>query len=201
VERLAAERRGRPFLLYRDGGGAQVLLELGPRVTIGRGPGCDVALPWDREVSRLHAVLERLGDDWVLADERLSRNGTWVNGERLDARRRLRDGDVIAVGATQIGFVAPLEGGASATAAGTAPVPDISAAQRRVLAVLCAPVQAGGAPASNPAIAAELVLAVDTVKGTLGRLFELFEIGDDVPQNQKRALLARRALACGVLRG
>ena len=31
----------------------------GPRLSIGRAEGCGVALPWDPEVSRLHAVVER----------------------------------------------------------------------------------------------------------------------------------------------
>jgi hypothetical protein len=37
------------------------------------------------------------------------------------------------------------------------------------------------------------------VKSTLTRLFELFGLGDDVPQNAKRALLARRALQLGIV--
>ena len=53
--------------------------------------------------------------------------------------------------------------------------------------------------ASNREIADELVVALDTVKGTLSRLFEQFGIGGDVPQNQKRALLARRALQAGIV--
>ena len=53
--------------------------------------------------------------------------------------------------------------------------------------------------ASNREIADELFVAVDTVKGTLSRLFEEFGIGGDVPQNQKRALLARRALQAGIV--
>ena len=53
---------------------------------------------------------------------------------------------------------------------------------------------------SYRAIADELVIAVDTVKGTLSQLFERFEISDDVPQNQKRAVLARRAVAAGLVR-
>jgi DNA-binding NarL/FixJ family response regulator len=80
------------------------------------------------------------------------------------------------------------------------PAPELTPAQRRVLAALCRPLADGGAPASNRAIADELVVAVDTVKGTLSRLFEAFEIGDDVPQNQKRALLARRARDSGLIR-
>ena len=59
--RLEAERRGAPFLLYFDGAGHQVLHELDGQVTVGRGAECDVALGWDREVSRLHAQLERVG--------------------------------------------------------------------------------------------------------------------------------------------
>jgi hypothetical protein len=38
------------------------------------------------------------------------------------------------------------------------------------------------------------------VKGLLSRLFEHFDIGREVPQNQKRALLARRALQAGAVR-
>ena len=34
-------------------------------------------------MSRTHATLERLESDWTIADEGLSRNGTWVNGERV----------------------------------------------------------------------------------------------------------------------
>jgi len=200
--RIAAERRGAPFLLYRDGEDRQVIVELGEgrdRVTVGRSSQADIALHWDREVSRLHATLERIAGAWVLSDERLSRNGTFVNGERLATRRRLAPGDVIVAGASTIAFVAPGPGSASATAVGDVHVPPVTPAQHRVLVVLCRPLADGGAPASNREIAAELVVAVDTVKGTLSRLFETFGIGDDVPQNQKRAMLARRAQAAGVV--
>jgi hypothetical protein len=200
--RIAAERRGAPFLLYRDGEDRQVIVELGEgrdRVTLGRSSQADVALHWDREVSRLHATLERIAGAWVLSDERLSRNGTFVNGERLTTRRRLVPGDVIVAGASTIAFVAPGPGSASATAVGDVHVPPVTPAQHRVLVVLCRPLADGGAPASNREIAAELVVAIDTVKGTLSRLFETFGIGDDVPQNQKRAMLARRAQAAGVV--
>ena len=51
-------------------------------------------------------------------------------------------------------------------------------------------------PASNQQIADELVMSVDTVKGTLSALFEAFGI-DELPQNQKRAS-AREGVATGV---
>ena len=93
-DRLAAERRGTPFLIYRDAEARQVIVELADaaRVTIGRSPRSDIALCWDGEVSRLHAVVELVGANWVLSDDRLSRNGSFVNGNRVHSRA-LRSGD------------------------------------------------------------------------------------------------------------
>src|SRR6478672_11596109 len=51
--RLAADRRGTPYLVLRDGDGAQALVDLGAAtaaVTIGRRPSCDLPLHWDPEV-------------------------------------------------------------------------------------------------------------------------------------------------------
>src|SRR6185436_866564 len=102
--RLDAERRGEPFLLYRDGDGAQVILTLTAPVTVGRRAERDVALAWDTEVSRLHAQVEPVGSDWIVVDDGLSRNGTYVNGERVNGRRRLTDGDRIVFGETPVTF-------------------------------------------------------------------------------------------------
>ncbi|MGH3101876.1 MAG: FHA domain-containing protein, partial [Thermoleophilia bacterium] len=127
--------------------------------------------------------------------------GTWVNGDRVTGRRRLRDGDVIAVGATTIAFVAPEE--PSQTTA-TTPRPHVGSvltpAQRRVLVALCRPYARGPyvAPASNREIADELVIGTDAVKGTLRALFALFGV-DELPQNQKRAALAEAALRSGAV--
>src|ERR1041385_4720036 len=95
-ERLQAERRGTPFLLYLDGDGGQHIVDLAARadlVSIGRQPGSDVTLEWDTEVSRTHAILERVGGAWTLVDDGLSRNGSFVKGQRVRGRRRLHDGD------------------------------------------------------------------------------------------------------------
>ena len=81
------------------------------------------------------------------------------------------------------------------------PVGDVlTSAQRRVLVALCRPYRdaAFATPASNPAIARELSLSVDAVKSTMRALFDLFGIGD-VPQNEKRAVLALQALRGGVV--
>jgi pSer/pThr/pTyr-binding forkhead associated (FHA) protein len=190
----------RPFLLYRDGTGDQAVFELdeqrGP-VTIGRRAGNDVALPWDAEVSRVHAELAPMGGGWVVCDEGISRNGTFLNGRRIRGRRALQGGDVIAVGDTQLAFCAPSGGSsiATATAGVSASAVDVTPAQRRVLEALCRPLSgsAYAAPATNAQIAEELVLSVETVKGTLKALFERFGL-ESLPQNQKRAALAARAL-------
>ena len=205
-ERIEAERSGEPFLVWRDADGKQLLRELRPeaaRLTVGRSETADVALAFDSEVSRLHAELERLGDDWTLADDGLSRNGSFVNGERVVGRRRLLDGDALRFGGTVVVFRSPRQAGDSATVA-AADHPEASAVtdtQRRVLVALCRPFREGSefaSPATNKQIAEEVFLSVDAVKANLRALFERFEVGD-LPQNQKRVRLAELALRSGVI--
>ena len=202
--RIEAERAGTPFLVYRRADGSQAIVpldELGPRLTIGRREGNDIVMSWDDEVSRVHAALERIGPDWLIADDGLSHNGTWVNGDRVTGRRILRDSDVIAVGTTTLAFVAPEE--QSQTTA-TTPRPHVGSAltpaQRRVLVALCRPYANGpyAVPASNREIADELVIGTDGVKATLRALFALFGV-NDLPQNRKRAALAEAALRSGAV--
>ena len=93
-ERIEAERRGRPFLVFRDDEREQRILELdgrGERLSVGRGLSNQLSLPWDTEVSRLHAELECIAGEWTVSDDGLSRNGTYVNGQRVSGRHRLRD--------------------------------------------------------------------------------------------------------------
>jgi hypothetical protein len=202
-DRLRLEERGKPFLVLRDGDDHQVLVELPPasgRLTIGRSAHTDVALAWDHRVSRVHAALERVGDAWSVVDDGLSRNGTWVNGERVTGRRRLHDGDAIRMGETVLAYRAPADGataaGVTLTAAGNPPTADVlTPAQRRVLVALCRPYRddAVASPASNREIAGELCVSVDAVKTTMRQLFDLFGI-EDLPQGRKRASLALQAL-------
>ncbi len=83
----------------------------------------------------------------------------------------------------------------------TVAAPEVSEAQRRVLVALCRPLGGDGpaAPATNEQIAGELVLSLSAVKGHLRVLFGRFGL-DEAPQNQKRRLLAERALSAGVVR-
>jgi pSer/pThr/pTyr-binding forkhead associated (FHA) protein len=204
AERVRAERRARPFLLLRDGDGRQRIVDLGGdqrSLAIGRDPSSDVALTWDSEVSRAHALLECVGDTWTLVDDGLSHNGSFVNGERVRGRRRLEDRDAISVGRTVIAFLA---GAAPATlpteTTSRSARPDLSPAQRRVLEALCRPYAESpfAGPPSNREIAEELVVGVETVKTHLRTLFELFDVAD-MPQNRKRAELVRRAFERGAV--
>jgi hypothetical protein len=76
----------------------------------------------------------------------------------------------------------------------------LTPAQRRVLIALCRPFRDStySTPATNQQIADELVVSVDAVKSNLRALFSAFGV-DDLPQNQKRASLALRALRTGVV--
>jgi adenylate cyclase len=56
----------------------------------------------DREVSKEHAAIERMGRDFILRDLGSS-NGTFVNGRRV-AELRLREGDEITLGASKLVF-------------------------------------------------------------------------------------------------
>jgi pSer/pThr/pTyr-binding forkhead associated (FHA) protein len=205
AERLQAERRGIAFLLYLDGEGRQRIVDLSGRdrpLCIGRETSNDIPLDWDDGVSRVHAMFEPVGGAWTLVDDGLSRNGSFVNGERVRSRRRLADGDLIMLGHTLLAFcgAAGSDAGATAPAADALP-PALSPAQQRVLGALCRPLleDTFAAPPSNREIADELVISVDTVKSHLHALFELFGV-QELPQNRKRSELIRRALASGVVR-
>ena len=202
----ALERDGVPFLWLRDPTGVQHAYPLDAsrdRTVIGRSDSCDLCIDWDDRVSRSHAEIVPLGDEWAIADDGISANGTFVNGERLTARRRLADRDVIRIGATAILFRQPLpDAGVSTVVPVQAyPVAPLTETQRKVLAALCRPVSIAGGfatPGTNEQIAGELFLSVDAIKAHLRTLFGKFAIGD-LPQNQKRMRLVQLALQSGVV--
>lgn len=189
-----------PFLVVGRQAGAPKLFSLHAglrRVTIGRGPANDIALASDSGVSRVHAELERVGGAWTLVDDGLSRSGTWVNGTRIGGRHRLRDGDVLQVGATKIAYRVP----ARKKARQAQGAPELSPAQRRVLEALCRPYAESefATPASNQAIGEELFLSTDAVQAHLRSLFAVFGV-DDLPAGQRRSSLAMRAMQLGLVR-
>lgn len=201
----AADRQGGAYVLLRDGTGRLLITPLaGSAVGIGRAPDNELVVDWDAEVSRAHARLELAGGRWSVVDDGLSRNGTFVGETRVVGRRPLSPGDVVRVGRTALVLRAPVDGlGETLTATDTATAVQLSPAERRVLDALCAPClddpTSPRPPASNPEIAEVLVLSIAGVKTHLRSLFDKFGI-EELPQNRKRAELARRAIALGIVR-
>ena len=194
-----------PFVVLHDATGQERTVELdGTRpVTIGRRAEADVALPWDREVSRLHAELRRVAGEWTISDDGLSQNGTYVNEVRLVGRRRLGDGDLIRVGRTRITFRDPagaaglltlLPGELNATTA-------FSDQQHDVLRELCRPVAIdgdGAVPASDETIAAALGIPADAVAGEMLGFYGAFGL-TDLDDAEARLDVARMVLSAGIV--
>lgn len=203
---IAAEKVGEPFFVFRDEEGRLRLFAAGrgeQTCTVGRLPETDLSIPWDPEVSSFHAELQGLGGEWTVADDGLSTNGTYVNGERVGGRRRLRDGDRLRVGQTVLAYKAGSTGRVKETVAtGESPLPkDLTETQRRVLIALCRPYRERtdfATPATNQQIADEVFLSVHAVKMHLRALFAKFELSD-LAQNEKRARLAESVLRLGVI--
>jgi pSer/pThr/pTyr-binding forkhead associated (FHA) protein len=74
-------------------------------LVLGRDPSAGIVIA-DPEVSRRHASLTLTGDELEVEDLG-SRNGTWVSGERIDARRKLSEGDKLRVGKTVLKVAGP----------------------------------------------------------------------------------------------
>jgi len=205
-QQIEAERRGRPFLVFRDGAGEQRIVAIEEGATelwVGRGEAAGLRLDWDEEVSALHAQIEVVGGECTLLDDGLSRNGSFVNTERVHGRRRLRDGDALRFGQTTVLFRRPGESAPEATvvASEVPAAATVSPGQRRVLLALCRPFKNGSnfaTPPTNQAIAEELHLSVDAVKTHMRALFEKLEL-EDLPQNRKRVALVEKALQSGVV--
>lgn len=81
--------------------GSEVALQR-PRVTVGRGDGCDVRID-DASISHQHAALE-LGTHGYRVRDLGSTNGVRVNGART-ALGELKHGDALALGEVELRYV------------------------------------------------------------------------------------------------
>jgi pSer/pThr/pTyr-binding forkhead associated (FHA) protein len=194
-----------PFVVLRDQLNRQLIVLLSgdqPR-TIGRRAEADISLPWDKQVSRLHAELRCLAGEWTINDDGLSQNGTYVNEVRLVGRRRLFDGDDVRVGQTRLAFHDP-----SATATGLTLLPGelnattaFSEQQHAVLRELCRPFAQDGdrvRAGSDREIGEALGLPARTVANELAALYDAFGVAD-LPDGTARKEVARTALATGIV--
>jgi pSer/pThr/pTyr-binding forkhead associated (FHA) protein len=172
------------------------------RVTVGRRADQSIALPWDGQVSRAHALLDPVGDHWTLVDEGAT-NGTFVNGAKIAERRALKDRDRMCFGDTPITYREPADAdsaSSTARAVGSPANAPVTEKQREVLIALCRPmfVDESPTPATNRVIAGEIYLSEDAVKAHMRGLFARFGY-EGLPQNEKRARLARAVIDAGII--
>lgn len=169
------------------------------RYSIGKRADNDLVLDADPAVSRVHAVLERVGPAWCITDLG-STNGTHVNGERVFAPRRLADRDEILVGRTRLVLH---DGGArgDVTTERLRPPPARTRREQDALVELCRPILSGLAftpPASVKAIAEALGVGENAVKQHLDHLYDKFGI-EPRPGESRRVLLANEAIQSGAV--
>jgi hypothetical protein len=192
-----------PFLVYRDDEGVEHVftLDRGTRsVTLGRRREADVAIPWDPELSRLHAELELRAGEWTISDDGLSQNGTWVNELRLVGRRRLADGDDVRVGRTHVIYANPgaIGIGPTLVPGELSATPRFSEQQQRLLRGLCRPLMGDGegtAAASDDQVARATGIPEKTVTTELDHLTRALGLdeGPKTLRRRERALLALRS--------
>ena len=86
----------KPVLIMREGqlAGERWTIEA-DEFLIGRGGDCDIVLP-ERQVSRYHAKIQRQDGRYLLVDLD-SKNGTHLNGVRVETPTQLHDGDEVQI--------------------------------------------------------------------------------------------------------
>jgi DNA-binding CsgD family transcriptional regulator len=184
--------------VWTGAGRELVALETG-RLTLGSDPANDLALPGDPTLSRLHAALERYGAGWCVRDLD-SRNGTFVNGQRVWRERPLRAGDELRVGATRLVYRGDEPGGGGRGTQASEPPPELTRREREVLLALCRTVLGGAAftePASIREMADALVVSEAAVKQHLAHLYDKFGIHGG--GERRRVQLANEALRRGAV--
>ena len=180
------------------------LITLSGRVTVGQASTNLVSLKHDATVSRLHAVVENLGCAWSIRDVG-SRNGTYLNGEKIAAERVLRSGDELRVGNSRLIFWEAKQADEASANGGTVSVktaqlpPRLTRRELEVLVVLCRPLVSDDPfpePASVRRMALELFVTEAAIKQHLQNLYDKFAIP---AEGERRVRLANEAIRRGAV--
>jgi pSer/pThr/pTyr-binding forkhead associated (FHA) protein len=128
-----------PALVFKEGPFAGRRVEVDAEVVVGReDAGLTIE---DEEISRRHAVI-RPSDDGIEIEDLGSRNGTFVNGARIESATQLAGGDTVKLGqtvfevestraaATVVSAAAPPTPAPPAPAPTPAPAPQVAAGAR-----------------------------------------------------------------------
>jgi pSer/pThr/pTyr-binding forkhead associated (FHA) protein len=140
-----------------------------------------------------------VGSGWSVRDLG-SRNGTYVNGERILGERVLRPDDELQVGGVRVFFRAEDVAGSLTVTRSVSRSPLLTRREQAVLQALCRPVALGDMftePASVRQMAASLRVTETAVKYHLSNLYVKFGIPED--GDRRRARLANEALRHGAV--
>lgn len=183
--------------------GRELIPLTGNRVTVGKAATNAVALEHDPTVSRLHAILENHGSAWSIRDVG-SRNGTFVNGEKIAFEQVLRPGDEVRIGKSRLVYLQARQSGEPVDEATIVPdaaqlPPRLTRREVDVLMVLCRPLVSEDPfpePASVRRMAGELYVTEAAVKQHLQNLYDKFAIPTE---GDRRVRLANEALRRGAV--
>jgi len=100
--------------LFEDGKGPKLVtsdLTPGYKLVIGRGEGVQLWVN-DKNISRAHCQMIYDDSGQLFVEDLKSRNGTFVNGQKIEEPRALNDGDEVGLASTShltISFIKPVE--------------------------------------------------------------------------------------------
>jgi FHA domain len=180
--------------------GRELIKLSGQRMTVGKASTNLVSLEHDATVSRVHAVLENLGFAWSIRDVG-SRNGTYLNGEKISAERVLRSGDELRVGSSRLIFWEVTQAGDEETefVEPSQLPPRLTRRELEVLVVLCRPLVSDNPfpePASVRRMAHELFVTEAAIKQHLQNMYDKFGIPTE---GERRVRLANEAIRRGAV--
>ena len=171
----------------------------GEPLTVGRAARNRIVVGQDRSVSRLHALLVQVASSYSVRDLS-SRNGKYINGERIIGERVLRPGDELRIGTVRIFYRAADVAGETVDTVVVEPPPTLTRREREILSTLCRPIALGDMfteAVSVAEVARQLSVTSGAVKQHLLNLYAKF----DVPpgSDKRRARLANEAIRRGAV--
>lgn len=72
--------------------------------SIGKSKSNDIVLPFPH-ISRYHAVIAKKRKDWVVTDTSTKISGVLINGEKIEGKQVIENGDIITIGEIPLKFV------------------------------------------------------------------------------------------------
>jgi pSer/pThr/pTyr-binding forkhead associated (FHA) protein len=168
------------------------------RTIIGRGDHCEVQLgdptvSWDHMELRFHGSV-------LIATDLGSRNGSFLNGRRLDAPARVGHGDTLLVGSVQVEIaeLAELRGATQVASVSKAIV--LSEEERDLARALVSRYRDPGAIAPRPASRAELAASLYVSERTVQRRLDQLagRLGIPASGRERAIIIAERVLQLGL---